>query len=262
MAGSSTCYGSTESTPIASIPLPTLQDLLAFFFPSPKLIFRYAETFVMNRSTEDYIKSIYILAEKGKAVTTTELAKHLKIGNGSVTGMLKKLSAKKLIDYEPYRGVSLTEPGRRLALRMVRRHRLWEMFLARFLGYRWDEIHDEAERLEHVTSDELERRLDQALGNPKIDPHGHPIPDARGKVVEHDSRALTDCTTGDSVRIVSVNDTNADLLHHATEIGLTLDAKVTVKKKMAFDGSMVLKIGTKERFVSSKLAESVFVREV
>src|SRR6266404_2367693 len=121
-----------------------------------------------NQSTEDYIKSIYKLQQSGKDVTTSELARHLRIGDGSVTDMVKKLSAKKLIQYRPYRGVSLTESGARLALRMVRRHRLWEMFLVKFLGYRWDEIHDEAEQLEHVTSDGMEQRLDKALGYPKV----------------------------------------------------------------------------------------------
>ena len=106
-----------------------------------------------NQSTEDYIKGIYKLQQKGKTVATSELAEHLKIGDGSVTGMVKKLSDKKLIHYTRYQGVSLTERGRRLALKTVRCHRLWEMFLVKYLGYSWDEIHDEAERLEHVTSD-------------------------------------------------------------------------------------------------------------
>ena len=129
-----------------------------------------------NQSTEDYIKGIYKLRKNGNGVSTSELARHLNIGDGSVTGMLKKLSDKKLIKYIPYKGVSLTESGTKLALQMIRRHRLWEMFLVQFLGYRWDEIHNEAERLEHVTSDAMERRLDKALGFPKFDPHGDPIP--------------------------------------------------------------------------------------
>ena len=116
----------------------------------------------MNQSTEDYIKSIYKLKKKGKAVATSALAKHLNIGDGSVTDMVKKLSERKLILYTPYQGVELTAAGRKLALKMMRRHRLWEMVLVQFFGYTWDEVHDEAERLEHVTSDELERRLDQA----------------------------------------------------------------------------------------------------
>jgi DtxR family Mn-dependent transcriptional regulator len=214
-----------------------------------------------SSSTEDYIKGIYILSEKGNAVATTDLARHLKIGNGSVTDMLKKLSAMKLIDYEPYRGVSLTGTGRRLALRVVRRHRLWEMFLARSLGYRWEEVHGEAEKLEHVTSDDLEQRLDRFLGYPKTDPHGHPIPNARGGIEGRAGRALAEFNPGDSVRVVCVSDSDSDLLQHAAQIGLKLDTKVTVKRKMAFDGSMVLKVGAREQFVSSTFAENVFVQE-
>src|SRR5262245_8863176 len=135
-----------------------------------------------NQSTEDYIKSIYRLQTGKKTVLTSVLAKHLKIGDGSVTDMIKRLSEKKLIHYEPYQGVTLTEAGKRLALKMVRRHRLWEMFLVRYLGYSWHEIHDEAERLEHVTSDVLESRLDKVLGYPKVDPHGDPIPDVHGEL--------------------------------------------------------------------------------
>jgi len=213
-----------------------------------------------NRSTEDYIKKIYSLAGKGKSVTTTELARHLKIGNGSVTAMMKKLAAKRLIEYEPYRGVSITKAGRHLALRVVRRHRLWEMFLARFLGYSWEEIHEEAERLEHVTSDELERRLDRVLGHPKVDPHGHPIPDARCAIVEPAGRALVEFGPGDRVQVVSVSDSDSDLLQYATKIGLKLDTPLTVVKRMTFDGSMVLKVGAKERVVSSRFAGSIFVR--
>jgi DtxR family Mn-dependent transcriptional regulator len=238
----------------AKFPLLKILEWLSLFLGVPK----YAV--MENRSTEDYIKKIYFLGTNGKAATTTEIARHLKIGNGSVTDMLKKLAAKRLIEYEPYHGVSLTRTGKQLALRIVRRHRLWEMFLARFLGYSWEEIHEEAERLEHVTSDELERRLDRVLNYPKVDPHGHPIPDAKGCMVENAGRALAEFNPGDSVRIVSVSDSDSDFLRHAAEIGLRLDTALTVLKKTAFDGSMVLKVGRKERVVSSRFAGNIFVR--
>ena len=117
-----------------------------------------------NQSTEDYLKGIHKLGSDGGDVTTSALARHLGIGDGSVTDMLKKLASKKLIRYVPYRGVSLTETGRKTAIKMMRRHRLWEIFLVKHLGYGWDEVHEEAERLEHVTSDEMERRLNEMLG--------------------------------------------------------------------------------------------------
>lgn len=215
-----------------------------------------------NESTEDYIKSIYKLRKKGKAVATSELAKHLEIGDGSVTDMVKKLSAKKLIEYQPYRGVSLTELGKKLALKMVRRHRLWEMFLVKYLGYSWDEIHDEAERLEHVTSDEMEHRLDKLLGYPKVDPHGDPIPSSDGQIDDGDMESLSEFGPGDSVRIVRVSDADPEVLKHAAELGFELQTKLVVTKKLEFDGSMSVKVGARKCFVSSKLAQHIYVEEV
>ena len=146
-----------------------------------------------NRSTEDYIKGIYHLQVDRDNVPTSVLAKHLRIADGSVTDMLKKLSGKNLINYEPYRGVNLTPAGRKLALTLLRRHRLWEMFLVEFLSYTWDEVHDEAEKFEHVISEELERRLDKVLGYPKVDPHGDPIPTEEGNLHVQSTAALGDC---------------------------------------------------------------------
>ena len=217
---------------------------------------------MVNQSTEDYLKSIYKLEQDGKTVATSVLAKHLNIGDGSVTDMMKKLSAKKLIQYVPYRGVSLTPRGRRLALQMVRRHRLWEMFLVQFLGYSWDEIHDEAERLEHVTSDEMERRIDKALGYPKVDPHGDPIPDIDGGLEGITYTPLTEFSQGESVKIIRVSDENPEILQHANKIGLTLNRKITITKKLSFDGSMVVKIGVKEIFISQQVARTIFVESV
>ena len=212
-----------------------------------------------DRSTEDYIKSVYRLQQGRKSVSTSILAKHLKIGDGSVTDMLKRLSEKKLIHYEPYKGVTLTETGKRLALKMVRRHRLWEMFLVRFLDYPWDEIHEEAERLEHVTSDEMEQRLDRALGYPKVDPHGDPIPNTNGVVIDIAGQPLTEFNEKESVRIIRVSDDNADILQHAAKLGLVLQKKITIIKKLAFDGSMIVRIGSKEQFISQQVAHSIFV---
>ncbi len=213
-----------------------------------------------NQSTEDYIKGIYRLQTGGKGVTTSALARHLKIEDGSVTGMLKKLSGKRLVIYTPYKGVVLTPAGRKLAVQMLRRHRLWEMFLVRFLGYRWDEIHDEAERLEHVTSASMEHRLDKALGFPKFDPHGDPIPGAHGEIDAEEDHSLAECLPGETVIIVRVDD-NQELLQHLSSLGLTLQRRVTVKKKLKVDGSMLLKTGMKEHFVSRKVAESIHVQK-
>ena len=227
----------------------------------------------MNQSTEDYLKSIYHLqirlaaehtgptaAKVGdQIVPTSALAKHLKIGDGSVTDMVKKLSEKQLINYEPYQGVTLTEAGRRVALKMVRRHRLWEMFLVKFLGYTWDEIHDEAELLEHVTSDEMESRLDQALGYPKVDPHGDPIPTADGVLKKITYRRLSQCEAHDMGIIVRVSDESQEALQLLTKLGLGLNKKVQVKQKIKFDGSVIVKVGRKEIPLSPLLAKNIFV---
>ncbi|MBI1807221.1 MAG: metal-dependent transcriptional regulator [Ignavibacteria bacterium] len=214
-----------------------------------------------NQSTEDYLKGIYKLQHNGKGVATSELAKHLKIGDGSVTGMIKKLAAKRLVHHTPYKGVSLTASGKRLAVQMIRRHRLWEMFLVKFLGYRWDEIHDEAERLEHVTSQEMERRLDKALGYPKVDPHGDPIPTMNGEFDGTAYSPLSEFEVGDRVKIIRVDD-DQGVLQLAATLGLGLNKNLTVKEKMKFDGSMIVKVGPKEQFISQRIAKSIFVRVV
>jgi DtxR family Mn-dependent transcriptional regulator len=217
---------------------------------------------MQNQSTEDYIKSIYKLKSKGKTVTTSALAKQLQIGDGSVTDMVKKLSEKKLLRYTPYQGVDLTEEGNKLAMKMMRRHRLWEMFLVKFLHFRWDEVHDEAERLEHVTSDELEKRLDKALDYPKVDPHGDPIPSSSGELKELKYVSLDTCDIGKRYVIVRASDDNPEVLQHATKLGLELNKKIVVKERTSFDKSMLVRIGQKEHFISQRLAEAIFVLPV
>lgn len=213
-----------------------------------------------NQSTEDYVKGIYKLGKKGKSVATSELAKHLNIGDGSVTDMVKRLSDKKLISYVPYQGVNLTESGRRLAMKMMRRHRLWEMFLVEFLGYRWDEVHEEAERLEHVTSDDLEVRLDKALGHPKVDPHGDPIPTASGELVELHSQSLDEANAGVIYVVVRVSDESPEVLQFLQKKGLGLNKKIKVKQKIQFDGSVIILLQKKEITLSQKMAKSIFVQ--
>lgn len=214
-----------------------------------------------NQSTEDYIKGIYKLRKNGKGVSTSELARHLNISDASVTDMIKRLSARKLLHYVPYRGVDLTEAGKKLAVKMMRRHRLWEMFLVQFLGYSWDEVHEEAEHLEHVTSDELERRLDKLLAYPKVDPHGDPIPSAKGEMDTHTYSMLAEFDNGDHVVIIRVSD-NPTILQHATKLGLTLGVNVLIREKVLFDGSMKVRVGKKDQFISKQLAEAIFVKTI
>ena len=211
-----------------------------------------------SQSTEDYLKAIHKLGSGGGDVTTSALARHLGIGDGSVTDMLKKLAARKLIRYVPYRGVSLTEAGRRTALKMMRRHRLWEIFLVKHLGYGWDEVHEEAERLEHATSDEMERRLNDMLGNPDVDPHGEPVPTADGKIPPTKDRPLSDYSPGDTVMIMRVSDDSSAILQHTALLGLSLKTRVTIREKRGFDGSLVVTVGGKEKFLSREVAGSIF----
>ena len=223
---------------------------------------------MINRSTEDYLKGIYTLQEENQSVATSVLAKHLKIGDGSVTDMVKKLSDRNLINYAPYQGVTLTPDGRRLALKMVRRHRLWEMFLVKFLNYSWDEIHDEAERLEHVTSDDLEERIDKALGHPKVDPHGSPIPSVSGELVEIAGKNLAECVTGERGIIVRVKDESHELLRLMTNLGLGLNTEILVKQKLEFDGTIVIAFEDRESSreivreipLSPMFAQSIFIQ--
>src|SRR5918993_593194 len=153
----------------------------------------------LTRSVEDYLKAIYQLSPEGRPASTSEIANLLALSAPSVTGMVKRLSEHGLLEHIPYRGVQLTEEGRRAALRMVRRHRLIEAYLVEFLGYSWDTVHDEAERLEHAVSDTLVERMATALGHPTVDPHGDPIPTEDGSIDEPDFVRLADVSPGQTV---------------------------------------------------------------
>jgi len=215
-----------------------------------------------NRSTEDYLKTICQLEHNGDPVSTSALAGRLGLASASITDMLKKLSSQGLVHYRRYRGVTLTHDGRRIAMKTMRRHRLWEMFLVRHLGFSWDRVHDEAERLEHVTSDALERELDRVLGYPTEDPHGDPIPTAGGAVRGQVDLQLADCIAGARVTIRRVSDRNAGMLQHAADMGLGLNTTLVVAEKKEFDGSMVVRVGSKRRFLSREMAEALFVKRV
>ncbi len=215
---------------------------------------------MLGEHVENYLKNIYKLQGKTGRVATSVLAERLNVSDASVSDMIKKLSEQGMVRYEPYRGVKLTEKGRRLALKIVRRHRLWEVFLVQMLNYPWDKIDAEAERLEHIISEDLERKLDEALGFPKVDPHGDPIPTVDGEIKESHYISLSDLSPGESGIISRVSDSNPEILQYVSELGLALDKKVEVKKKMEFDGSLLIKIDSKEHFISRKLAGSIFVR--
>jgi DtxR family transcriptional regulator, Mn-dependent transcriptional regulator len=196
----------------------------------------------LTRSVEDYLKAIYQLSPEGRAASTSEIAHLLALSAPSVTGMVKRLSEHGLLEHVPYRGVQLTEEGRRAALRMVRRHRLIEAYLVEFLGYTWDTVHAEAERLEHAVSATMIERMAAALGNPTVDPHGDPIPAADGSIQELSCTALTDIPVGQTVEIHRVHESQPDRLRYMASLGLKPGAQVRVVDRQPFDDLVTIEV--------------------
>jgi DtxR family Mn-dependent transcriptional regulator len=214
-----------------------------------------------SENVEDYLKSIYKLQEGGGKVSTSSLSERLGVSAPSVTEMIKKLADEGILTHTPYKGVELTAEGRKRALKILRRHRLWELFLVEVLNYPWHEIHDEADRLEHFTSEKLERRLDEALGFPRKDPHGDVIPTTDGSIERVEYRSLSEVKSGETVTVARVSDASAQVLQYASRLGIGLKRRIKVKEHVEFDGSLRVEIGHKQQFVSAKLAENIFVEE-
>ena len=202
---------------------------------------------------ENYLKTIYKLQEKnGAMVSTSALAENLQINAASVTDFIKKMAAKKLISYQKSKGVSLTEHGRLVALNIIRKHRLWEVWLVNNLGFKWDQVHEIAEQLEHVISDELIENLDKHLGYPKADPHGDLIPDAKGRFIKNTSKPLLDCIKGDKVKFTGVAEHSNSFLQYLTKSNINLGDELVVEAIEEFDNSFQVKINKKERKLLSK----------
>jgi DtxR family transcriptional regulator, Mn-dependent transcriptional regulator len=216
----------------------------------------------VSAPVEDYLKAIYDLAGRSGTASTNEVAERLGVAPASVTGMLRRLSSQDLIEYERYKGVRLSASGRVVALRTIRRHRVIESYLTEVLGYPWDRVHDEAERLEHAASDELVERMAAALGNPTADPHGAPIPTIDGHVDERRHLTLAELPVGTKARMVRVSDKNPGLLRYLKEIDLTPGASVEVLARAPFEGPLTLQVSGAESVVGPGLAEQVLVEEV
>ncbi|HTR81393.1 MAG TPA: metal-dependent transcriptional regulator [Bacteroidota bacterium] len=210
-------------------------------------------------SVENYLKNIYELEAREKRVTTTLLAESLNISPASVTGMVKNLSRKGFLRHVPYKGVQVTEKGKRSALKIIRKHRLWEMFLVEVLHFSWDTIHQEAEEFEHIMSERMEEKIDEVLGHPIVDPHGAPIPQKNGTIKKMDFETLAEAKEGANVCVLTVKDESPELLQYASSIGISLNKRIFIKQKIKFDGSMIVRIGSKETVVSPMLAQSIFV---
>lgn len=212
----------------------------------------------LSESQEDYLKHIFLLSETTDRVTTQSLADHLKVKPASVTGMIKKLAEVNLIEYERYRGVQLTEAGAKVAIEILRHHRLIEMYLAEVLGYSWDEIHDEAERLEHHISEKFEQRIAEKLGHPTHDPHGDPIPDVNLQFPEGPSlHSISELKSGQTGRIRRVRTQDSDALNLLTKLELVIDNKVEILEKTR-DGVRVMLNGDR-LLVPISLARQVMV---
>lgn len=209
---------------------------------------------------EDYLKTIYSLQEDESPVRTTAIARALNVEPASVTGVIKRLAELEYLHHEPYKGVTLTEAGRRVALKVIRRHRLIELYLIEALGYSWDEVHDEAERLEHAVSELFIERISAALGNPEIDPHGAPIPTAEGMVAARTERQLSSLTVGQQGIISQVNDQDPNLLRDLANIGVRPGVKVMVSEIIAIDGPIDIKIDGMTQTITLEAAQEVFVQ--
>jgi DtxR family Mn-dependent transcriptional regulator len=207
----------------------------------------------LTRSVEDYLKAIYQLSPEGRPASTSEIAHLLALSPPSVTGMVKRLSEHGLLEHVPYRGVQLTDEGRRAALRMVRRHRLIEAYLVEFLGYSWDTVHEEAERLEHAVSDMMVERMATALGNPEVDPHGDPIPSADGFVQELSCIPLTDIPVGQTVEIHRVHESQPERLRYIASLGLKPGVQVTVLDRQPFDDLVTIQVAGQQHVIGREL---------
>jgi DtxR family Mn-dependent transcriptional regulator len=200
---------------------------------------------MLSVTEENYLKSIYKIAETdGIPVSTNSVAARMQTTAASVTDMIKRLSEKDLLDYEKYRGVQLTKEGNRLATQLIRKHRLWEVFLTEQLGFRWDEVHDIAEELEHIQSTQLIDRLDRFLGYPRFDPHGDPIPDANGEWEHRQQIPLSALQPGQTGIVTGVNDHSPAFLQYLQQLGLTLGARVALQEIISYDQSLRVVIGS------------------
>lgn len=217
---------------------------------------------LVSYTEENYLKAIYALSRlySDAEVSTNQISDHLKNKAASVTDMLKKLSDKKLIDYKPYKGVKLTDKGKKTAIKVIRKHRLWEAFLVEKLKFKWDEVHEIAEQLEHIQSDELIQKLDNFLGNPKCDPHGDPIPDSTGKFSVQRSVALSSAKQKNSLVVTGVSDHSSEFLKYLSNSGIALGDNLKIEESNTYDKSLKIKVNNKHSlFLSHKAASNILV---
>jgi DtxR family Mn-dependent transcriptional regulator len=217
----------------------------------------------MTFSEENYLKSIYHLTAVSETeVSTNAIAEMMETKASSVTDMLKKLAEKEFVNYKKYQGVSLTDKGKLAAKMIVRKHRLWEVFLVEKLDFSWDEVHDIAEQLEHIKSEKLINKLDDFLGNPTEDPHGDPIPDANGQMIKIDKQLLSELMQNQIGICVGVKDTSSEFLKYLDKQEIALGSKIEFVSKETFDLSLKIKVDGRDLTVSNKIASNLFVKVI
>lgn len=217
----------------------------------------------MTFSEENYLKTIYHLTTvSANGVSTNAIAEKMETKASSVTDMLKKLSEKDLVNYKKYQGVSLTDNGRLAAKMIVRKHRLWEVFLVEKLNFAWDEVHVIAEELEHIKSEKLINKLDDFLGNPTEDPHGDPIPNAEGQIIIIEKQLLSELVLNKKAICVGVKDSSSEFLKYLDKQSIALGSTIQIISKETFDLSLRIKINDKEITISNKIAGNLYVKTV
>lgn len=214
---------------------------------------------VLSQASEDYLKAIHYLQIIDEKVSTSAIAERLGVAQASVTGMIKKMAEMKLVEHSPYQGVTLTAAGEKIALEIIRHHRLLELYLAEAMGYSWDKVHDEAEKLEHVISEEFEEKIDEFLGRPTADPHGAPIPTKDGQMPVLQGFALSQAVVGDRVVVRMVSDRDAEKLRYLGNIGLYPNCEITVLEKAPFNGPMHIRLNETSYHLGLELAAMIFV---
>jgi DtxR family Mn-dependent transcriptional regulator len=215
-------------------------------------------------SKENYLKAIYNLAgQNGDSISTSLLAKELNISNSAISEMASRLSDQGFIDYKKYKGIKILSKGKKIAKNVLRKHRLWELFLIDTLNMNWGEVHDEAEKLEHSTSENLIDRIDEYLNYPSTDPHGAPIPDKSGDYrLNVDDFSMANCEVGESYSISRVNDKRKDLISYLSKINLTLNKRVKVLDRLEFDGSLIIEIDNVSHTLSEKVIDNIFIKKI
>lgn len=218
---------------------------------------------MLTQTEENYLKAIYSIGlNTGKSVSTNNIAQQLETKASSVTDMIQKLSEKKLVAYKKYKGSNLTSKGKNIAVEIIRKHRLWEVFLVNKLDYKWDEVHDLAEQLEHIKSNSLIDKLETFLNFPTHDPHGDPIPDKDGNIVHHKNNMLSSISIGETCTVIGVKDSSTSFLNYLDNVNIKLGSTLKVTSKEEFDNSIIIEINKTLISISNQISKNLFIKQL